>query len=98
MRLCSADNLRAFALSRLPELAAVVPVVPFIALNYVFERLGWDTVSSVYVQAIFFVKFIAYLGPRLHDAEPFLPHEPAALRGRRHDNRHRHGGDVLRQL
>ncbi len=62
VRLCSADNLRAFALSRLPELAAVVPVVPFIALNYVFERLGWDTVSSVYVQAIFFVKFIAYLG------------------------------------
>ena len=62
VRLCFANSLRAFVLSRLPEFVAVVPVVPFIALNYVFERLGWETVSSFYVQAVFFVKFIAYLG------------------------------------
>lgn len=62
VRLCFAKSLRAFVLSRLPEFVAVVPVVPFIALNYVFERLGWDSVSSVYVQAVFFIKFIAYLG------------------------------------
>ena len=62
VRLCFANSLRAFVLSRLPEFVAVVPVVPFIALNYVFERLGWDTVSSFYVQAVFFLKFIAYLG------------------------------------
>ena len=39
VRLCFANSLRAFVLSRLPEFVAVVPVVPFIALNYVFERI-----------------------------------------------------------
>lgn len=62
VRLCCAKSLRGFVVSRLPEFVAVVPIVPFIALNYVFERLGWDQVSSVYVQAVFFIKFIAYLG------------------------------------
>lgn len=62
VRLCFAKSLRAFVQSRLPEFIAVVPIVPFIALNYLFEYLGWHAVSSIYVQAVFFVKFIAYLG------------------------------------
>ncbi len=62
VRLCFAKNLRSFIQSRLPEFIAVVPIVPFIALNYLFEYLGWHAVSSIYVQAVFFVKFIAYLG------------------------------------
>lgn len=62
VRLCFARSLKGFLTSRLPELVAVVPVMPFIALNYIFERLGWDGVSSFYIQAVFFVKFIAYLG------------------------------------
>ncbi len=62
VRLCFAKNLRAFIVSRLPEFVAVVPVIPFIALNYLFERFDWDALSAFFVQTVFFVKFLAYLG------------------------------------
>lgn len=62
IRLCFACDLRRFLKSHICELVAIIPVVPFIMINYIFEILKWDTLSSILIQAVFFIKFLAYMG------------------------------------
>ena len=62
VRLCFAKSFRDFIAAHISEFVAIIPVFPFIMINYAFELLNWDDTSSLLIQLIFFIKFLAYLG------------------------------------
>lgn len=62
VRLCFAQSFRDFLAAHISEFTAIIPVSPFIMLNYALELLKWEDTSSLLIQLVFFIKFLAYLG------------------------------------
>ena len=62
VRLCFAKSFRDFIATHISEFVAVLPIFPLIMLNYAFELLKLEDTSSLLIQLVFFIKFLAYLG------------------------------------